>query len=58
MYSFDIFDTLITRRTATPEGIFLLMQENMKKGGRFDPYLTANFYEVGEIKMRGKWQIM
>ncbi len=46
MYSFDIFDTLITRRTATPEGIFLLMQENMKKGGRFDPYLTANFYEL------------
>ncbi|SKB94969.1 hypothetical protein SAMN06296386_11036 [Lachnospiraceae bacterium] len=25
MYSFDVYDTLITRRTYTPEGIFMLM---------------------------------
>lgn len=27
MYSFDVFDTLITRRTASPIGVFLLMQK-------------------------------
>ncbi len=27
LYSFDIFDTLITRRVGTPKGIFALMQE-------------------------------
>lgn len=31
MISFDIFDTLITRRTYTPHGIFLLMQEKLCK---------------------------
>lgn len=31
MYSFDVFDTLITRITATPEGIFLLMQRYLEK---------------------------
>lgn len=29
LYSFDIFDTLITRRTATPEGIFALMKKKL-----------------------------
>lgn len=26
LYSYDIFDTLITRETATPVGVFVLMQ--------------------------------
>lgn len=45
MYSFDIFDTLITRKTATPTGIFLLMQERMKEKGQYDfpDYLKENF---------------
>lgn len=31
MYSFDVFDTLITRCTATPEGVFLLMQRYLEE---------------------------
>lgn len=31
MYSFDIFDTLITRNTETPQGVFLLMQEYIQE---------------------------
>ena len=30
LYSFDVFDTLITRTTATPAGIFSLMQRRLK----------------------------
>lgn len=30
LYSFDIFDTLVTRRVGTPRGIFALMQEKIK----------------------------
>ena len=28
-YSFDIFDTLITRKTITPQGVFLIMQQQL-----------------------------
>ena len=35
LYSFDVFDTVITRITATPQGIFALMQERMSREGRF-----------------------
>lgn len=35
MYSFDVFDTLITRRTALPQGIFALMGAELReKGGQ------------------------
>lgn len=30
LYSFDVFDTLITRRVGVPRGIFALMQEKIK----------------------------
>jgi hypothetical protein len=33
MISFDVFDTLITRKTATPNGIFLIMQEILQTQG-------------------------
>ena len=46
MYSFDIFDTIITRSTAEPEGIFMLMQEKLQKEIGYDPLFTANFYEL------------
>ena len=46
MYSFDIFDTLITRATAEPKGIFKLMQEIMREKGGYPPFLTENFYEL------------
>lgn len=46
MYSFDVFDTLITRSTATPEGIFLLMQRYLEedmRGGVFSAEQVKNF---------------
>ncbi|MCA9408162.1 MAG: HAD hydrolase-like protein [Candidatus Omnitrophica bacterium] len=32
VYSFDVFDTIITRKTATPQGVFVLMQQQLKSG--------------------------
>lgn len=57
MYSFDVFDTLITRSTAAPEGIFLLMQEILQRTGIYSPFLTENFYElrVGAEKLAGRY---
>lgn len=46
MYSFDIFDTLITRCTAEPKGIFMLMQERIQRMGGYPPFLAQNFYEL------------
>lgn len=31
MHSFDVFDTLITRRTATPQGIFAIIQKELEQ---------------------------
>lgn len=47
-YSFDVFDTLITRRTATPEGIFVLMQERLTAGELPDipVSMRVNFCEL------------
>lgn len=47
LYSFDIYDTLITRKTATPEGIFALMQEKLINSEEYVDYperLIHNFY--------------
>ena len=49
MYSFDVFDTLITRNTATPWGIFALMREKLcRERGRngLDDWVADNFYEL------------
>ena len=46
MYSFDVFDTLITRYTFEPKGIFVLMQEIMQRVGEYDSFLISNFYEL------------
>ena len=49
MYSFDVFDTLITRRTATPKGIFALMQSKLntcEKYQAISEYIASNFYEL------------
>lgn len=35
MYSFDIFDTLITRDLASPEGIFTIMQRILRGEGTY-----------------------
>ena len=47
LYSFDIFDTIITRKTATPSGIFLIMQEKLLNDKKFldiPEYIKENFY--------------
>lgn len=49
IFSFDIFDTLITRTFAKPDGIFLVMQENFKNSDKFHflpQSLKNNFYTV------------
>lgn len=48
LHSFDIFDTLITRTTASPRGIFAIMQEHLKENPIDDlPSLVGdNFYHV------------
>ena len=46
MYSFDIFDTLITRNTASPYGIFLIMQKLLSKNGIKKEYLFDNFAKL------------
>lgn len=43
LYSFDIFNTLITRLTATPEGVFLAMQQRLKDRN-LPPELINTFY--------------
>lgn len=49
MYSFDVFDTLITRTTAEPQGIFLLMKDQMgkeKERHGIEDYIIDNFFEL------------
>lgn len=46
LYSFDVFDTLITRKLATPSGIFALVQEKMLNDSSYDEvpiFLRNNF---------------
>lgn len=46
-YSFDVFDTIITRKTATPLGIFKLMQEQLLNDSFYDDIsgnVKSNFY--------------
>lgn len=48
LYSFDIFDTLITRKVATPLGIFAIMQNIMLRDKKYHDiplYIRENFYE-------------
>ncbi|MCR4908580.1 MAG: hypothetical protein K5985_07080 [Lachnospiraceae bacterium] len=48
-YSFDVFDTLITRKTATPGGIFALMQRTLRESEEYawlDEYLKTSFYSL------------
>lgn len=49
IYSFDIFDTLITRATATPEGVFALMQQRLMSDAGSDPidsHIRENFFRL------------
>lgn len=49
LYSFDVFDTLITRTTATPQGIFALMQSKLLRDSRYagiSDYIRENFFRL------------
>lgn len=49
IYSFDVFDTIITRKTATPAGIFKLMQDYLLHDKAYDDisrYVRSNFYDL------------
>ena len=46
VYSFDVFDTLITRSTVTPTGIFAVMQRLMGDNGELDGFVKNHFYEL------------
>lgn len=48
MHSFDIFDTLITRKVAVPEGIFAIMQFELGKEEYIDIPISIknNFYRL------------
>lgn len=46
LYSFDIFDTLITRRVATPPGIFAIMQSVISNQTNLSPFIKDNFYRI------------
>lgn len=43
LYSFDIFDTLISRVTNTPVGIFDIMQHKLKSAEGYSEYLRDDF---------------
>ncbi|WP_019552548.1 HAD-IA family hydrolase [Propionispira raffinosivorans] len=47
-FSFDVFDTLITRKTATPRGIFSLMQQYLQENEKFclPDRVKNNFYDL------------
>ena len=46
LYSFDIFDTLITRNTANPKGIFAIIQNELKQYKEIPDYIKENFFEI------------
>ena len=49
LYSFDVFDTLITTRTATPQGIFALMQHCLNTEERYREIpaeIRSSFYDL------------
>jgi FMN phosphatase YigB (HAD superfamily) len=48
VYSFDIFDTLLTRRTATALGVFCVMQHQLRAHGRSELplQLVEEFFEI------------
>lgn len=49
IYSFDVFDTVITRKTATPTGIFKRMQDCLVHDRSYEDmsgYVRSNFYDL------------
>lgn len=47
MYSFDIYDTLVTRTVCEPCGIFMIMQEKMQRLSAWEKtYVAENFTQL------------
>lgn len=49
LYSFDVFDTLLTRKTATPDGIFAIMQHELQVNSQWawlPLHVRNNFYHL------------
>ena len=46
LYSFDIYDTIITRTVGTPKGIFALMQEKLIECSDFPKQFSSQFYKI------------
>ena len=49
LFSYDIFDTVITRRTANPHGIFVIMQNKLLQECKYSKIpreIINNFYEL------------
>lgn len=44
-FSFDIFDTLLSRAVAEPKAVFLMMEQKMQ-GMDLPPYLSENFTKI------------
>lgn len=55
LYSFDVFDTLITRKTITPEGVFALMQKRLKNSVQFEEEFIAEFVDIRIQAERNAW---
>lgn len=46
-YSFDVFDTVLTRITGTPKGVFMLVENKLKDGNYEVPQkLVQNFTKL------------
>ncbi len=49
LFSYDIFDTLITRKTASPAGIFAMIREKLVKSDEYEDiplFLRENFFDI------------
>lgn len=46
VYSFDIFDTLVTRKTFSPYGIFSIVQEKIAESTQFPVAIRKNFRNI------------
>lgn len=46
VYSFDLFDTVLSRKTGTPKGIFRIMQEILAKQMNSEKTWIGSFYDL------------
>lgn len=53
-YSFDVFDTLITRKTAEPIGIFVLMQDELEQNEQYKEFPDHFKERFAEIRINSE----